>query len=97
MLTSKTCSEEGLEDATALLLRLSRGCMKTRRTVLYLLLDGARQLGSVVCCNILALMHELKYNLVADKGSESDDKESEYDGKFSMKGTIQDRYELPAL
>lgn len=72
------------------MLRLSRGCMRTRRTVLFLLLDGARQLGSVVCCNILALMHELRFNL-AEKAIEAEEKESEYDGKFTLKGTIQDR------
>lgn len=92
VLTSKTCSEEGLEDATALLLRVSRGCMRTRKTVLQLLLEGARQLGSVVCCNILALLHELRYNLTGDKSLEVDDRDPEYDGKFSVKGTIQDRF-----
>ncbi|KAF8790741.1 E3 ubiquitin-protein ligase HUWE1 like protein [Argiope bruennichi] len=95
VLTSKTCSEEGLEDATALLLRLSRGCVKTRRTVLYLLLDGARQLGQVVCKNIRALMYELRnlnVPLVNDKFPESDDRDTEYDGKFQLKGTIQDRF-----
>ncbi|GBM42389.1 E3 ubiquitin-protein ligase HUWE1 [Araneus ventricosus] len=95
VLTSKTCSEEGLEDATALLLRLSRGCVKTRRTVLYLLLDGARQLGQVVCKNIRALMYELRSlnaQLVNDKFPEVDDRDLEYDGKFQLKGTIQDRF-----
>ncbi|XP_054708625.1 E3 ubiquitin-protein ligase HUWE1-like [Uloborus diversus] len=91
VLTSKTCSEEGLEDATALLLRLSRGCLKTRRTVLYLLLDGARQLGQSVCENIQALMHEMRNahtSYQAEKSFECDD--HDYDGK--VKGTIQDRF-----
>ncbi|GFY42597.1 e3 ubiquitin-protein ligase HUWE1 [Trichonephila inaurata madagascariensis] len=95
VLTSKTCSEEGLEDATALLLRLSRGCIKTRRTVLFLLLDGARQLGQAVCNNIRALMYELKHlnaQLATEKFSETEDREIEYDGKFQPKGTIQDRF-----
>nr|XP_042906094.1 E3 ubiquitin-protein ligase HUWE1 [Parasteatoda tepidariorum] len=95
VLTSKTCSEEGLEDATALLLRLSRGCMKTRHTVLYLLLDGARELGQSVCQNIRSLMYELKSlnaHLAAEKNSENEEKDPEYDGKFQLKGTIQDRF-----
>ncbi|GFT18781.1 e3 ubiquitin-protein ligase HUWE1 [Nephila pilipes] len=95
VLTSKTCSEEGLEDATALLLRLSRGCIKTRRTVLFLLLDGARQLGQAVCNNIRALIYELKHlnvQLATEKFSETEDRDSEYDGKFQPKGTIQDRF-----
>ncbi|GFQ86462.1 e3 ubiquitin-protein ligase HUWE1 [Trichonephila clavata] len=95
VLTSKTCSEEGLEDATALLLRLSRGCIKTRRTVLFLLLDGARQLGQAVCNNIRALIYELKHlnvQLANEKFSETEDRDIEYDGKFQLKGTIQDRF-----
>ena len=39
VLTSKTCSEEGLEDVTALLLNLS-GPEATRDTILSLLLQG---------------------------------------------------------
>ena len=88
---SKTCSEEGLEEATAFLLLVSRSCLKTRRTVLHLLLEGARQLGSVVCCNILALMHELRYNRTSDKNTDAENEEPKYDGKFPVKGTIKDR------
>ncbi len=52
VLTSKSCSEEGLEDATSLLLQLSRATNATRETVLKLLLAGARQLGLTVCHHI---------------------------------------------
>lgn len=52
VLTSKSCSEEGLEDATNLLLQLSRANSPTRNTVLKLLLAGARQLGLTVCQHI---------------------------------------------
>jgi E3 ubiquitin-protein ligase HUWE1 len=48
VLTSKACSEEGLEDVTALLLNLSYGGTQTRESILLLLLAGARQLGNVV-------------------------------------------------
>ncbi len=48
VLTSKSCSEEGLEDATNLLLQLSRANNATRESVLHLLLSGAHQLGVVV-------------------------------------------------
>ena len=48
VLTSKSCSEEGLEDATNLLLQLSRANNATRETVLLLLLSGSHQLGVVV-------------------------------------------------
>ncbi|CAN8005058.1 unnamed protein product, partial [Ixodes pacificus] len=58
-LTSKACSEEGLEDATSLLLRLSRGCPSARQVVLRLLLEGARDLGATVGASIGALLAEL--------------------------------------
>ena len=60
VLTSKTCSEEGLEDVTALLLNLSYGPEQTRDTILDLLLQGAQELGSVVRQNILDLQSELR-------------------------------------
>lgn len=63
VLTSKSCSEEGLDDVTSLLSRLSRSCSSTRATVLELLMEGARHLGHNVCQNISTLKNELKdYN-----------------------------------
>ena len=67
VLTSKTCSEEGLEDVTALLLNLSYGPEHTRDTILDLLLQGAQELGSVVRQNILDLQSELQ-NLKTTSG-----------------------------
>lgn len=52
MLTSHSCSEEGLEDAANVLLQLSRGDPGTRDTVLKLLLNGARHLGYTLCKQI---------------------------------------------
>ena len=52
VLTSKSCTEEGLEDATHLLLQLSRANGATRDSVLRLLLVGARTLGLTVCEHI---------------------------------------------
>ena len=52
MLTSKSCSEEGLEDATNLLVQLSWTNSSTREAVLGLLLNGARELGFTVCAHI---------------------------------------------
>jgi len=60
VLTSKSCSEEGLEDVTTLLLNLSYGPEPTRETILKLLLKGAQELGSVVRQNILDLQTELQ-------------------------------------
>jgi len=52
VLTSKACSEEGLEDATNLLLQLSQANTATRSSVLDLLLAGAKELGLTVCAHI---------------------------------------------
>ncbi|XP_011497625.1 PREDICTED: E3 ubiquitin-protein ligase HUWE1 [Ceratosolen solmsi marchali] len=60
VLTSKSCSEEGLEDATALLLNLSHCPDPTRQLILKLLLEGAMELASMVCEHINELMMELK-------------------------------------
>ncbi|RUS89503.1 hypothetical protein EGW08_002736 [Elysia chlorotica] len=60
VLTSKACSEEGLEDATSLLLQLSWANSATRAAVLDLLLSGARQLGLAVCGHIHSLLEQLK-------------------------------------
>ena len=48
VLTSGKCSEEGLEDATTLLLQISRLSAKTRDSVLQLLLEGARDIGGTL-------------------------------------------------
>jgi len=52
VLTSKWCSEEGLEDATNLLLQLSKANVELQELVLKLLLVGARELGMTVCEHI---------------------------------------------
>ena len=59
VLTSKACSEEGLEDVTALLLNLSYGGCRTSEAILRLLLAGARELGHVVSGHVSALLGEL--------------------------------------
>ncbi|XP_069065433.1 E3 ubiquitin-protein ligase HUWE1 isoform X1 [Pleurodeles waltl] len=64
VLTSHSCSEEGLEDAANVLLQLSRGDPTTRDTVLKLLLSGGRHLGYTLCKQIGTLLAELReYNL----------------------------------
>ncbi|XP_060794475.1 E3 ubiquitin-protein ligase HUWE1 isoform X2 [Neoarius graeffei] len=68
VLTSHSCSEEGLEDAANILLQLSRGDSQTRDTVLRLLLSGARHLGYTLCKQIGTLLAELReYNLEQQK------------------------------
>lgn len=60
VLTSKACSEDGLEDATALLLNLSKCSNKTRFVIHHLLLNGAYSVSCMVLKHINELMTELK-------------------------------------
>lgn len=92
VLTSKSCSEEGLEDVTSLLLRLSRSCPKTRDLVLRLLLDGARTLGFTVCSNIENLIQELKeLNLKVKELSEPSSIDTSGQS-VDRKGMVVDRF-----
>lgn len=60
VLTSKSCSEEGLEDATSLLLNLSQCSNVTRTFILNLLIDGAKYLAGVVQSQINDLIYDLR-------------------------------------
>uniref|UniRef100_A0A3P8UPN2 E3 ubiquitin-protein ligase HUWE1 n=1 Tax=Cynoglossus semilaevis TaxID=244447 RepID=A0A3P8UPN2_CYNSE len=99
VLTSHSCSEEGLEDAANILLQLSRGDGSTRDTVLRLLLSGARHLGYTLCKQIGTLLAELReYNLEqqrrAHAESHSPDAPSE-DSSISarLKGKMTSRFD----
>ena len=75
MLTSGVCSEDGLEDATTLLLQLSKIDKDTRDSVLVLLLDGARDIAFTLCAEIKKLLTEIReYNLA--HGHEKQDKDA---------------------
>lgn len=87
VLTSKSCSEEGLEDVTALLSNLSFGPEPTRDTILKLLLQGAQELGNVVRQNVLDLQAELQH-LKTDRGDQEEAPESD----SKVKGAITDRF-----
>lgn len=87
VLTSKSCSEDGLEDATNLLLQLSKANNATRVAVLELLLQGARQMGLVVGAHIRSLCQEARQLCVAEEASREDKDEEER----SEKGVVRDR------
>ncbi|KAJ6222788.1 hypothetical protein RDWZM_001333 [Blomia tropicalis] len=93
VLISKSCSEEGLIDATSLLIKLST-LFPPCRTIFYkLLLDGVRILGENVYSDLNALAMELSNwlsNLKID--SNSDNNMAESVGKSSNKGILRDRY-----
>merc|ERR1719341_771625 len=94
VLTSKACSEEGLEDVTALLLNLSYGGAQTRESILLLLLAGARQLGNVVSGHVSDLLSELA-DLKSAGGLAALNKEEEEEGK--AQGTLNDRFTKEAV
>lgn len=90
VLTSKSCSEEGFDDVTSLLSRLSRSCNSTRVTVLELLMDGARHLGHNVCQHISTLKEELQdYNQKLRVKAAGTPAEAHSPG---AKGVVQDRF-----
>lgn len=97
VLTSKSCSEAGLEDATALLLRLSRHCTITRNTLLNLLLEGARELGYTVSQHIENLNEELRSLNIGSKdhignSNNEDTTEDKSSDRHLIKGIIHDRF-----
>ena len=98
VLTSKTCSEEGLEDVTSLLLNLS-GPEATRDTILSLLLQGAQELGNVVRQNILDLQRELLGFKGIEPGTQASTQESNSEDAHSQKdkGAVIDRFTRQAV
>ncbi|XP_028923932.1 E3 ubiquitin-protein ligase HUWE1 isoform X2 [Ornithorhynchus anatinus] len=99
VLTSHSCSEEGLEDAANVLLQLSRGDPGTRDTVLKLLLNGARQLGYTLCKQIGTLLAELReYNLEQQRRAQCetlspDGLPEEQPQTTKLKGKMQSRFD----
>merc|ERR1719336_1110607 len=97
VLTSKACSEEGLEDVTALLLNLSYGGTSTRESILHLLLAGARQLGNVVQHHVSALLTELaELKTTGGLPAPGHGKETEEEEGRS-KGTLVDKFTREAV
>ncbi|XP_029040981.2 LOW QUALITY PROTEIN: E3 ubiquitin-protein ligase HUWE1 [Osmia bicornis bicornis] len=90
VLTSKSCSEEGLEDATALLLNLSYCPDPTKQLILKLLLEGAMELANVVCEHIKDLMMELKVLNRELRRNSMDDQPSTSSG--GSRGILLDRF-----
>ena len=96
VLISKTCSEEGLLDATSLLIKLATVFPDCRSIFYKLLLDGVRQLGENVFTDISALSFELQEFILKLKKDSSPTGEGSGESlttkNESSKGTLQDRY-----
>ena len=104
VLTSKSCSEDGLEDATALLINLSQCSSKTKLMIINLLVDGVISLSNAVQQHINSLMGELKElndSLKIDKGASTstgpvDDEHNDHPQRPN-KGRLQDRFTKEAV
>lgn len=73
VLTSKSCSEDGLEDATALLINLSQCSSRAKYMIINLLVKGVIELSHVVQKHINNLMVELKQLNDSVKGEKKTD------------------------
>ena len=75
LLTSGKCSEESLDDATSLLINLSRCSAFTREAILLVLVKGVHKIGGVLCEQIATLLNELILNVtvVTQRQSSNDD------------------------
>lgn len=92
VLTSKACSEEGLDDATTLLLQLSWANNATRHSILALLLEGARTLGLIVRQHICSLLEELRDLNVQHLDDTEDSRDGEMSSAQQVKGVVADRF-----
>ncbi|CRL01178.1 CLUMA_CG014451, isoform A [Clunio marinus] len=100
VLTSKSCSEDGLEDATALLINLSQCSSKTKYMIINLLVKGVIELSHMVQKHINNLMVELRQlndSLKGDKKTESGimttgDDSDELSRPSTSKGLLRDRF-----
>lgn len=96
VLTSKSCSEDGLEDATSLLLNLSQCSNTTRSIIIRLLINGATFLAVTVQSQIKELMTDLRAlnrtgRPVAAAGSTAPTIEHS-SASSKSKGILQDRF-----
>ncbi|XP_047736696.1 E3 ubiquitin-protein ligase HUWE1 isoform X2 [Hyalella azteca] len=87
VLTSKSCSEEGLEDATCILVNLSQCSPSSRSLVLRLLLQGASMLGRTVAVHINALLEDLRAHVASALPASL-----EHHQDTSSRGTLRDRF-----
>ncbi|XP_037091019.1 E3 ubiquitin-protein ligase HUWE1-like [Pollicipes pollicipes] len=97
VLTSKSCSEEGMDDATKLLLHISNGPAPVSDLVMDLLLEGARTLGHTVCGHIQKLHGDLEqmapwFELANQEGGGEEEQASPDRADRMDHGSIQNRY-----
>ncbi|KAH7639382.1 e3 ubiquitin-protein ligase huwe1-like protein [Dermatophagoides farinae] len=98
VLVSKTCSEDGLVDATSLLIKLSNLFSNCRNIFYKLLLNGVRHLGQTVYDDINALsiemsdlLSKLNRQQTSSNTSTTSDNES-HEKNIKGQTNVQDRY-----
>lgn len=90
VLITRSCGDEGMNDATVMLNRLSITFPECRYIFYEQMLDGVRHLGQQVFEDINRLGHELKHYLSNHKRQDNTASTSTQDK--NVKGYIQDRY-----
>lgn len=97
VLTSKSCSEDGLEDATSLLINLSQCSSLTKYMIIKLLVKGVIDLSHMVQKHINNLMVELRELNETIKNEKlkpdsSQDDSDELSRPSTSKGLLKDRF-----
>ena len=65
LVTSGKCTEDCLDDATNLLINLSRCSSATREAILFVLLEGVQKIGRVLSNQISVLLSELTHKMAS--------------------------------
>lgn len=102
VLTSKSCSEDGLEDATALLINLSQCSSVTKFMIIKLLVKGVIELSHMVQKHISSLMMELRDLNESIKNEKlkpevNDGENEELSRPSTSKGLLKDRFTKEAV
>ncbi|XP_055907075.1 E3 ubiquitin-protein ligase HUWE1 [Eupeodes corollae] len=92
VLTTKSCSEEGLEYVTELIVHLSQCSAKANEIVVQLLIQGVMGLAELVRMQILSLMKEVKENNLKTNNESDSSAASKNQSKMGRGGIINDRF-----
>lgn len=95
VLTSKSCSEDGLEDATALLINLSQCSSITKFMIIKLLVKGVIELSHMVqkhISNLMMELRELNESMKNEKLKREGGDDDELSRPSTSKGLLKDRF-----
>lgn len=92
VLTYKSCSEDGLEEVTTLLINLSNCSLDMSRSILVLLFTGARRIGEIVRGQIQDMLDELCSVHKTQKQQKSSALVADEPTPGTSKGILSDRF-----